>query len=181
MTGIRQNPKAVICLVTLVLAAVGILIVGSVYGASDAGTTSGVYWEVSVYNLSYSSATQRTSSSHRYLVENNYINDDGEYAAIKPKFRFAHFVVKPDNSYTYNEDGSIKHDSDEGFGATVPATGAGDHSDTLGTSVANLDPGDYKIYAYTELDIYDAADTGGTPIVSGPGVNVEYDFTKVGD
>ena len=78
MTGIRQNPKAVICLATLVLAAVGVLIVGSVYGASDAGTTSGVYWEVSVYNLSYSSATQRTSSSHRYLVENNYINDDGD-------------------------------------------------------------------------------------------------------
>ena len=181
MTGIRQHPKAVICLVTLVLAAVGALIVGSVYGKSDAGTTNGVYWEVSVYNLSYSATTQRTSSSHRYLVENNYINDDGEYAAIKPKFRFAHFVVELDNSYTYNEDGSIKHDSDEGFGTTVPATGAGDHSDTLGTSVDNLEPGPYKIYAYTELDIYDAADTGGTPIVSGPGVDVEYEFTKVGD
>ena len=181
MQGIRQHPKAVICSVTLVLAVVGGLIVGNVYGASNADTTNGVYWEVSVYNLSYSSVTQRTSSSHRYLVENNYINDDSEYAAIKPKFRFAHFVVKPDNSYTYNEDGSIKHDSDEAFGATVPATGAGDHSDTLGTSVANLDPGDYKIYAYTELDIYNATDTGGTAIVTGPGVNVEYDFTKVGD
>lgn len=181
MKGIRQHPKAVICLVTLVLAAVGALIVGSVYGASDNGTTNGVYWEVSVYNFSYSSTTQRTSSSHRYLVENNYINDDGEYAAIKPKFRFAHFVVKPDGSYTYNEDGSIKFDSDEGFGATVPATGAGDYSDTLGTSVDNLDSGDYKIYAYTELDIYDATDTGGTPIVSGADVDGEYTFTKVGD
>ena len=63
----------------------------------------------------------------------------------------------------------------------MPATGAGDHSDTLGTSVANLDPGPYKIYGYTELDIYDAADTGGTPIVAGPGVDVEYEFTKVED
>ena len=181
MKGIRQYPKAVICLVTLILAAVGALIVGSVYGASDDGTTNGVYWEVSVYNFSYNSATQRTSTSHRYLVENNYINDDGEYAAIKPKFRFAHFVVKPDNSYTYNEDGSTKHDSDEGFGATVPATGAGDHSDALGISVDNLDTGDYKIYAYTELDIYDAADTGGTPIVTGPRVEDEYEFMKMED
>ena len=181
MKGIRQHPKTIICLVTLVLTAVGALIVGSVYGESDAGTTNGVYWEVSVYSFSYNSSTQRTSSSHRYLVENNYINDDGEYAAIKPKFRFAHFVVELDNSYTHNEDGTIKHDSDEGFGATVPATGAGSHSDTLGVSVDNLDPGPYKIYAYTELDVYDAADTGGLAIVTGPGVEDEYEFTKVGD
>ena len=181
MTRAKQHPKAVVCLVMLAIAAVGALIIRDALGAEDNGTTNGVYWEVSVYNLSYSSATQRTSSSHRYLVENNYINDDGEYAAIKPKFRFAHFVVKPDNSYTYNEDNSIKFDSSEGFGATVPATGAGDHSDTLGTSVANLDPGDYKIYAYTELDIYEATDTGGPPIVAGPGVDVEYNFMKMGD
>ena len=62
-----------------------------------------------------------------------------------------------------------------------PGQQAGDHSDMLGTSIDDLDPRSYKIYAYTELDIYDAVDTGGLPIVTGPGVEDEYEFTQVGD
>ena len=176
MARLKQHPKAVVCVSLLGLALV--LISTTAFSESDYGTTNGVYWEISAYNLSYDSTTQTTSSRHRYLVENNYVNDDGEYAAITPKFRFAHFVLKLDNSYTYNVDGSIKFDSDEGFGSTVPATGAGDHSETLGVSVDNLEPGTYKMYTYTELDIYEATNTSGPPIVSGLSVEAEKEFTK---
>ena len=179
MARLKQHPKAVICVSLLGLAL--ILSGTTVFGESDYGTTNGVYWEISVYNLSYDSITQTTTSRHRYLVENNYVNDDGEYAAIKPKFRFSHFVLKLDGSYTYNADGSLKFDSSAGFGATVLATGAGDHSETLGVSVDNLVAGPYKIYAYTEVDIYEATDTGGLPIVSGLRVEDEQEFTKEED
>ena len=177
MTRATQHPKVFVCVSLMGLALV--LSGTAAFSESDYGTTNGIYWEISVYNLSYDLATQTTTSRHRYLVENNYVNDDGEYAAIKPKFRFSHFVVKLDGSYTYNEDGTIKFDSSAGFGATVPATGVGDHSETLGVSVDNLEPGDYKIYAYTEVDIYEASDTGGLPIVSGLRVEAEKKFAKV--
>ena len=64
MKGIRQHPKAFVFVSLFGLA----LIVTTVFGAASGGTfNSDVYsgaWEVSVYNFSYNSATQRTSSTH---------------------------------------------------------------------------------------------------------------------
>ena len=73
MKGIKQHPKAFVfvSLLGLVLT----LAVTAVFGAARGGTFSkdgyGGAWEISVYNLSYNSATQRTSSTHRYLLENS--------------------------------------------------------------------------------------------------------------
>lgn len=159
MKGIRQNPKAFV-FVMLGLA----LTVTAVFGAASGGTfSSDGYsgaWEVSVYNLSYNSATQRTSSTHRYLLENS----GGEGKVLKRKYTFTHQLVTPQGNIITDENQNPKVKRVESvIGAPLSPGAYQEHSDTIGLSVSDLPDGTmFKIRAYTRLIVY--KDTLGAPL-----------------
>ena len=163
MTRVKQHPKAFVfvSLFGLVLA----LTVTVVFGAAKGDTFSkdgyGGAWEISVYNLSYNSATQRTSSNHRYLLENS----GGEGKVLKRKYLFTHRVLTADGDETFDANGNPKVVRIEStIGAPLDPGAYQEHSDTLGLSIADLEGGDrrYKIQAYTRLIVYKK--TLGTPL-----------------
>ena len=163
MRRVKQHPKAFAFVSLLGLALV--LIIATVFGAADGGTVSkdgySGAWEISVYNLSYNSATQTTSSNHRYLLENS-----GEAGKVlKRKYTFSHRVVTAEGNLTYDANGNPKVERIESaIGAPLSPGAYQEHSDTLGVSIADLPGGDrmYKIQAYTRLTIY--KDTLGAPL-----------------
>ena len=171
MTRAKQHPKAVVCLVMLAIAAVGALIIRDVLGASDGGTVIqdeySAAWEISAYNLSYNSSTQRTRSTHRYLFENS--GDSEEGGVIKRKYTFAHRIVTDQGNLTYNANGNPKVERIEStIGAPLSPGAYQEHSDTIGVSVADLEGGrNYKIQAYTRLTLYKV--TLGTPLAQPDG------------
>lgn len=112
--------------------------------------------------FSYNSSTQRTRSTHRYLLENS--GDSEEGGVIKRKYTFAHRIVTAQGNLTYNANGDPKVERIESaIGAPLSPGAYQEHSDTIGVSVANLEGGKYyKIQAHTRLTIYKA--TLGTPL-----------------
>ena len=134
-----------------------VLTVATVFGAAKGGTFSkdgySGAWEISAYNLSYNSATQRTSSNHRYLLENS----GGEGKILKRKYTFLHEVLTADGSPTFDADDNPKVlRIESGIGAPLSPGQYQEHSDTIGLSIADLEGGSrrYKIHAYTRLSIY---------------------------
>lgn len=170
MKGIRQHPKAVVCLVILVLAAAGLLIVRDIPGHigdgatedsdSDEDTTDdGIWWYVEVDDVTHNSSS--TESYHRYEVEN------GSDFEIRLTFEFAHRVLTGAGGPVYNADGSLKEDVIRcpwaevgGLNCPAPELDPGDEDANwwwLCTSIDDLDEGSYKIHAYTDLGIYRAS------------------------
>ena len=164
----KQHPKAFMFVSLLGLA----LTVTTVFGAARGGTfSSDGYsgaWEVSVYNFSYNSATQRTSSTHRYLLENS----GGEGKVLKRKYTFTHQLVTPQGNIIVDDSGNPKVKRVESaIGAPLSPGAYQEHSDTIGLSVSDLPDGTmFKIRAYTRLTVY--KHTLGTPLAQ-PEVNDE--------
>ena len=163
MKGIKKHPKVFVFVNLLGLALV--LTVTTVFGEADGGTFNkdgyGGAWEISVYNLSYNSATQRTSSTHRYLLENS----GGEGKVLKRKYTFFHEVLTADGDETFDANGNPKElRIESNIGAPLSPGAYQEHSDTIGLSIADLEGGDnmYKIHAYTRLIVYKK--TLGTPL-----------------
>ncbi len=176
MTRLKQHPKAFVFVSLLALALV--LTGTAIFGAARGGTfSSDGYsgaWEVSVYNLSYNPDTYRTSSNHRYLLE----NDGEEGKVLKRKYTFSHQLVTPEGNLIYDANGNPKVERVESaIGAPLPPGAYQEHSETLGVSVADLADGTmFKIRAYTRLTIYKA--TLGAPLAQ-PEVDEESAvFTK---
>lgn len=159
MKGIRQHPK-VFVFVSILVMAFGALIARNVLGEADGGTVNeGIYsaaWEISVYNLSYNSSTQRTRSTHRYLLENSGDSETG--GIIKRKYTFLHEVLTADGNPTFDADDNPKVlRIESGIGAPLSPGEYQEYSDTIGLSIADLEGGTrrYKIHAYTRLSIYE--------------------------
>ena len=141
MTRVKQHPKAYVFVSLLGLAL--IVTIATVFGAAKGGTFSSDdgysgAWEVSVYNLSYNSATQRTSSNHRYLLENS----GEEEKVLKRKYTYAHQLVTPEGNLIFDASGNPKVKRVEsGIGAPLEPGAYQEHSDTIGLSVADLSDG----------------------------------------
>ena len=167
MTGIRQRPKAVICLVMLVLAMVGLFIVKDVLGHigdgatedsdEDEGTTvDGIEWYVQVDDVTHNSSC--TDSYHRYEVDN------GSDFDIRLTFEFAHRVLTGTGGSIHGKEDVIRCPWAElgGLNCPEPHLDPGEEDANwwwLGVSIDDLDDGSYKIHAYTDLGIY-KDDTG---------------------
>ena len=174
MKGIRQHPKAFVFVSLFGLT----LIVTTVFGAASGGTfNSDGYsgaWEVSVYNFSYNSATQRTSSTHRYLLENS----GGAGKVLKRKYTFAHQLVTPQGDIITDENHNPKVKRVEsGIGAPLSPGAYQEHSETLGLSVSDLPDGTmFKIRAYTRLTVY--KHTLGAPLAQPEVSDQSTTYTK---
>ena len=176
MKGIKQYPRAFVFVSFLGLT----LIVTAVFGAARGGIFSGDgysgAWEVSVYNLSYNSATKRTSSTHRYLLENS----GGEGKILKRKYTFTHQLFTPEGNIITDENHNPKVKRVEsGIGAPLSPGAYQEHSDTIGLSVSDLsDRTMFKIRAYTRLTVY--KHTIGTPLAQPEvsGQSIEYTYIK---
>ena len=172
MTRVKQHPKVFVFVSLFGLAL--IVTVTTIFGAAKGGTFSkdgySGAWEISVYDLSYNSTTQRTMSNHRYLLENS--GEEGK--VLKRKYAFSHRVVTEDGNLTYDADGNPKVKRVESaIGAPLKPGAYQEYSETLGLSIADLEGGqDYKIQSYTRLTIY--KDTLGKPLAQ-PEVHEESD------
>ena len=187
MKGIRQYPKAVVCLVMLVLAAVGLLIVRDIPGHIDDGATEdsdddegttaeGIWWYVEVDDVTHNSLS--TESYHRYEVEN------GSDFKIRLVFEFAHRILTAAGNTVRNADGSPKEDVIHcpwaelgGLNCPEPKLDPGDVDANwwwLCTSIDELEGGNYRIHAYTRLGIY--RDTPGPPLHEAY-TDVDHPFT----
>ncbi len=144
----KQHPKMFVCLFILVLVAAGALIVRNIPGAGTGGTTDtgNVAWEISVWNLVYNSATERTSSNHRFLIENS-----GEETEVV--FEFQHAVVTDDGFSNVEVEKKIPDiENNPGYDyPDVPPWTYYEKSESISADVSHLDEGDYKITAYTRI------------------------------
>lgn len=151
MKRIKQYPKAFVCLVILVVAVVGALIVSSVSGDQDCGyTVDGIWYSASVGDLRYEDPF--TKSYHRIYVEN-----DADFT-IKIAYRFAHLIFKNDKSTpaTAGPGEPPKQQIIEEPNGPIVEPGTyndNERTKTLKVDVSDLPPGPYWINAYTELEI----------------------------
>lgn len=176
MTRVKQHPKVFVFVSLFGLAL--IVTVTTIFGAAKGGTFSkdgySGAWEISVYDLSHNSTTQRTMSNHRYLLENS--GEEGK--VLKRKYTYAHRLVTPEGNLIFDASGNPKVERVESaIGAPLSPGAYQEHSETLGLSVADLPNGKmFKIQAYTRLSIY--KDTLGKPLAQ-PEVHEESAvFTK---
>ena len=182
----KQHPKVVVCLVMLILAVVGLLIVRDVPGhigdgatedgKSDDGTTEdGIWWYVEVDDITHNSLS--TESYHRYELEN------GSDFDIRAEFEFSHRVLTGVGGTIYNSDGSPKEDVIRcpwaelgGLNCSAVELDPGDEDANwwwLCTSIDDLEEGDYKINAYTQLWIRKASTE---KLLHQPKVEVDHPF-----
>ena len=177
MKGIKKHPKAYVfvSLLGLVLVLIGTAVFGAAKGDTFNKDGYGGAWEISVYNLSYNSATQSTRSNHRYLLENS----GGEGKILKRKYTFFHEVLTKDGNKTFDANGNPKElRIESNIGAPLEPGAYQEHSDTIGLSIADLPGGDkrYKIHAYTRLAIYKK--NPGTPLAQPEVHETSLPFTK---
>ena len=150
MKGIKQHPKAFVCLVILVFAA-GALIVSSVSRDQDCGyILNSIWYSASVGDLRYEDPF--TKSYHRIYVEN-----DADFT-IETAYRFAHLIFKNDKSTpaTAGPGEPPKQQIIEEPNGPIVEPGTYDdneRTDTLEVDVSDLPIGFYWINAYTELEI----------------------------
>lgn len=187
MKGIRQHSTVVVSLVMLVLAVAGLFIVKDVLGHIGDGATSdgdsdsdttdhGIWWYVEVDDITHNSLS--TDSYHRYELLN------GSEFDIRVEFEFAHRVLTGAGGTIYNSDGSPKEDIIRCPWAEIGGLNCSavelepDEEDEnwwwLGTSIDELEEGDYKIYAYTELWIRRASTE---KLLEQPKVDVYHPFS----
>ena len=157
MKGIKKHSKAFVCLVILIVAMAGALIVSSVSGEQDCGyTVDSIWYSASVEDLRYEDSF--TKSYHRIYVEN-----DADFT-IRTAYRFVHLVYKNDKSTpaTAGPGQPPKQKIiDEPNGPIVePGTyDDNERTDTLQVDVNDLPSGTYWIHAYTELEIMPSGST----------------------
>lgn len=151
MKRVKQPPKAFVCLVILVLAAAGVLIVRNVSGDQSCGyTVDGIWYSASVGDLRYEPPF--TKSYHRTYVEN-----DADFT-IETEYRFVHLIFKNDKSTpaTAGPGESPKQQIIEEPNGPIVEPGTyhdNERTDTLEVDVSDLPIGFYWINAYTELEI----------------------------
>ena len=130
------------------MVAAGALIVRNIPGAGDGGTTDtgNVAWEISVWNLSHNSATETTSSNHRFLIENS----DKETEVV---FEFQHAVITDDGFSNVEVEKKIPDiENNPGYDyPDVPPWTYYEKSESISVDVSHLDDGNYKITAYTRI------------------------------
>ena len=139
--------------VFLIVFLAGLLILTQVvYSDSDSGVTDDIIWSLAVGALSHQYS--ETYSSHNYSIQLDIDMVTGVYAS----YEFAHFV----HDLTKKKVVRTVKVPPEGEVATGPtlydAHEEDYHSQGLGASVYGLPPeNDYKIEAYTRLEIYKGA------------------------
>lgn len=144
----KQHPKVFICLLILVLAAAGALIVREIPGEEDCDYTQhGIRYSASVGGLEYDSPD--TKSYHRISVENDADFD------VELEYRFVHFVFMDDRTtIARGEDDELKHKVIEVEEGPILETGEShEDSEWIEIYVGDLDTGWYWINAYTELEV----------------------------
>ena len=182
MKGIRQRPKAVICLVMLVLAMIGLFIVKDVLGHigdgatndgdSDEGTTAdGIWWYVEVDDITHNSSS--TESYHRYELDN------GSDFKIRVEFEFAHRVLTAAGGSIAGKEDVIRCPWAEigGLNCSAVELDPGEEDANwwwLCASIDDLEEGDYKINAYTELWIRKASTE---KLLHQPRIEVDHPFS----
>ena len=132
----------------------GLILAQAVYSNPETGLVDGIRWYISVGKLKYE--YDETYSSHTYKVGLYRDIDEGVYG----KFEFAHFVHDltlggpPVRETKVLNSGPTLYEDNE-----VDNTSQG-----VGTSVYGLNPDhEYKIEAYTRLEIYKGDDLVEVP------------------